>query len=186
MVSLRIRFPERQELFQLFLVCVFPIHFWSILIFLREFPVFTLRLSAANIISVFAYTQVFALLESLLVLGLVTALGVLLPRALFLERFVPQGAILVLVTSIWAIPINFQGGISALSMEDKSFLPIFWSLSCLGIIIALSILLHRSPGFQSILQRFIGKLSLLSMLYALIGLISLFIVFIRTLTLISS
>lgn len=186
MASLNIRFPNRQELFKLFLVCVFPIHFWSILIFLREVPVFILRLSAVDILSVFAYTQVFALLESSLLLCLITVLGLLLPRSLFRERFVLQGSILVLITSIWAIPINYKGGIFALSLENTGSLLIVWSLSCLGAIIVLSILLHRSIRFNSILQGFIEKLSLLSMLYASVGLISILIIIIRSLTLLSS
>lgn len=181
-VSFRKRFPKRQEIVTLFLVCVFPTHVWSLIAFLREIPSYVMRLDIGEIAGVFAYTQSFILFETFLILLCVIALACLLPRQLILDRFVSQGAILVLVTSFWVIPVHYQERIvSKLSLNVTNYLIFIFILALTYMVsmFGLSIILRRYPRFESGFQSFVDRLVVLSAIYGLLDLASLFIVIYR-------
>jgi hypothetical protein len=102
------RFPSRHEVLLVFAACIFPIHAWTTIVFLYNFPSLILKANLWQILGVFAYALIFALLESLLLLGVFVLLAVILPTKVFRERFVYLGTILALVIPGLALLANTQ------------------------------------------------------------------------------
>lgn len=69
-----------------------------------------LFLNPWDLISIFAYTQIVAFLESAMFLLVLILLGALLPARLFRHRFVAQGSAIVLLTSICAAVLHYKPG----------------------------------------------------------------------------
>lgn len=110
MATFRRRLPTGPALFSIFIVCVFITHVWSIFNVLREVPAWVLYLNAGELIGGIAYTQVFALIDSLLLIAGILVVGFLLPRRYFADRFAAQGILVALVVSTWAILAHTIGG----------------------------------------------------------------------------
>ena len=80
MMSIKSRFFSKKGLKSLFLLCVFPIHFWSILIFfLNNFPE-RVNLGAWDSIGLLAYHNILSFFEALLFFLILIVLGLLVPK----------------------------------------------------------------------------------------------------------
>jgi hypothetical protein len=182
MISISNRLPSRQDFFTVFLVCIFITHVWAILIFLSQLPSYLLRMGAWDITGVFAYNQVFVLLESLLLASILAIVALVLPRTWFLAHFVTQAAILALIAAIWAIAIHLQDRLTPIWPFSQASLIPFWGILCLVVFAGLSSLLRRSSRFHQGLQTAIASLSFLSLIYLFVDLMSGLILVIRFIT----
>ena len=175
MTTIFSRFPSKRESGLLFVACIFPTHFWSILVFLRKVPALLLRLSLPEILSVFAYTQLYAFLESLFLTLTVGLLLVLFLKNSSQDRFVASGASLGFMISLWVIPIHFQKQIVHSIPNHLSLFMILiflWVVSFFAVLIASFQLIQRSSVARSRLRGFIERLSTLSIAYLLIDSVS--------------
>jgi len=176
---LRSRFPRRGEAFLAFMVCLLPVHIWSIIAFLRTVPSYLLWVDLGRLMGIFAYMQVFAFMESLLFFLLVLLLAFLLPRSWFLDRFVAQATLLALVTTLWIVPVHYLS-VQASADETSAGLGgpygILWVVSFLVALAGLSILFRRVARFQTLLQGFAEKIVPLSVVYLLVDLAAALIV----------
>jgi len=178
------RLPTKEQLITVFWVCVFPIHVWSIFNFLRGIPSYIKWINVWEIIGVFAYTQVFALLESIFLLVLIVILAFFIPHKFFMEKFVSQSSILILVVSIWVVFVHYQLELQSLFPSiDPRILLGFWLTSLFITLISLSLLVRRSPRIEERLINIIQKLSILSMFYLFMDALSLVIIITRNLLL---
>jgi hypothetical protein len=100
------RFPGKQDAWLVFSACIFPIHIWITIVFLYNFPSLILKANLLQIMSVLSYSLVFALLESLILFGILVLLAAILPKRLFRERFVILGSLLALVIVGLALLLN--------------------------------------------------------------------------------
>jgi hypothetical protein len=183
---LRGRFPSARETYLLFAACTFPVHIWALLNLFRKVPAYILRLSAQELVGVSAYTLAFALLESLILLIFLIALSATLPSKYFRDRFVAQGAILVLLISSWLIPVHYQRSILvALGVNPTQFLALIflWVISFAILLSALSYLIRRSSAVESTIVKFVDRLTVLAGLYLLLDVTSVFTIIIRNLQL---
>jgi hypothetical protein len=170
------RFPTRQAILRAFMACVFPIHVWSIVNILRTIPSWILSMDIWQLIGVIAYTQAFALLESVLVFLILLFIAIILPRKWFRDRFVAQVCMAVLFASAWAILAHFYGqnyGIWAIKRFLLSMTPL------LVLIIVFSILIIRFKGFQKVIDAFVEHLLVLSLLYVGIDVFSIIVILFR-------
>ena len=108
MISLKNRLPPRQDLLLVFSGCAFLIHVWAIINMFYIVPAWVLRMNLAQLSGSMAYMLVFALVESLLVWGLLALLAVLLPKAWLRRNFLAQGMSLALVTAIFSMVVHFN------------------------------------------------------------------------------
>jgi hypothetical protein len=182
---LRPRFASTGEIIQLFLVCILPIHLWSWLSVLREVPGYIFRLKLWDIVGIIAYTQVYSLMESILVMVFIIGLAFLLPRRWLLDKFVAQGAILSLGFSLWMIPVHYQTRIvTAFSFNVATYI-IFvwvWIISFLAVIGGFSLILSRHDKFEGKILTFVDRLIVLSATFLFLDLIGLLFLFIRNWT----
>ena len=104
MKHIKNRLPDRKNLILFFLACIFPIHLWAILQFLREISSYILWLSWFEIISVFSYTQAIALVESSFAFIGLTFLAFYLPRKFILDHFLAQSTTILLFIVTFFMP----------------------------------------------------------------------------------
>lgn len=140
--------------------CIFPIHIWTTIVFLYNFPSLILKANLWQILGVLAYALVFALFESLLLFGFLVLLAAMLPRKAFLQRFVPMGTLLALVISGLALLVNTQ------FMREN---PWGWLPVLAGIVFGLLASLHQ-PADGSFLSRLAERFTLIASLYILLDL----------------
>jgi hypothetical protein len=159
-----------------FLAVAFPIHVWSILTVLREIPAWILRLDAWDTLGVFAYTQVFALLESLLALLPFVLAAFILPARLLRERFVAVTAGIVALTSVWVILLlSFEKSLRSLGNTGLLLAGLVALVSVAGLYLLTLRSTKVAQGIASIAQR----LGTLSAIYILVDMLSLAIVVTR-------
>jgi hypothetical protein len=181
---IRGRFPSRRDLFLAFMVCVVPVHIWTWILFFYKVPSYLLQLSISQTLGVFAYAQVFALFESAVLCGLIVLVAFLLPRRLFLDRFVPQAALCVFAITGWAISMQLSGmdfaGSEAAVAEMRPAL-LGWTVGWLVALAALSAAMHYWKALQKWLWAFADRVVVLSGFFLLVDAICLVVVVLRIL-----
>lgn len=141
-------------------------------------PAWVLRMNLAQLSGSMAYMLVFALVESLLVWGLLALLAVLLPKAWLWRNFLAQGMSLALVTAIFSMVVHFnyeflvtnRGYLLALA---AAYLP----CAALSLFIA-----GRYPKIAVALRTILDRLTVLTGLYIFFDLVSLVVIIIRNIT----
>ena len=175
--------PSRQQVALVFLAIIFPISFWSIIVFFREMPSYLMRMNAWDILGVLAYTLSITLLDSLLLIAILVFLAVLIPHRFFRDHFAAQGIIIGYLIILWAISYHYISSAETLSILVKQS-RLGWSI-WLGSFFVIAIILNfqviRSSAFQQIIIRFVDRLSVLSTIYIVLNSISLIIVVMRNL-----
>jgi hypothetical protein len=178
-----------RDLALVFAAVVFPIHIWSIINLLDEVPAWMLRLSLGELIGVIAYTQLFALIESILVAAVLVGIRQLLVaagrlpklvglRRLIAEKYVSLAAVFIFVNSIWAglIQIYYE---TLRLWSAAQFLP--WALLFLLSNLLLLGLVARFSRADRIVRLLVERLAVLSYLYVALDVVCLFIVLARNL-----
>lgn len=184
MSSLRSRLPSRQDLWLSFSATAFLIHFWALLNYLREVPGYMNRLTTGEMMAVLAYVLAFSLLETIAVVLIVTILGAITPRRFLLDRFVPQGIILVYVPGLWVIPIHYQERLKSLIDPTSLFYTvaiIAWLLTFLIALVDFSLVFRRYPRFEAGLRTFADKMGVLAGLYLALDVIAIAAILVRNL-----
>jgi hypothetical protein len=172
----RRRFPNRQEIFKAFAVCVFLVQIWSIYNVWHAVPSWVLAMDAWTLVGTIAYTQAFALFESLLVMILMVLMAVILPGKWYRERFVAQSSIAIILAAAASVLAHFYGQDWGM-WNTRGFLTWLGILFCL--IVVAFLLVYRFKGLQRGLEALADRLIILSSVYIAIGLVSLVLVLIR-------
>lgn len=176
MAKIKARLPSKKDALTVLMVCAFPIYVWSIIYTFVEIPAWIIRSNTWDLIGLIAYTQAFALFESLSIWCIFLLIGFILPAKFFRDRIVAFSAIIVFTTTVWFIIAHFNSELIS-DMPGKQLL--FW-LFIFGLsVIGMYILVFRFAKLGRIINTICERLSVLSTLYLLIGALSLIIVFIR-------
>jgi hypothetical protein len=101
------RLPARRELIFAFALCAFPIYSWAVIQFLDRLPGWLFYLKIWDMVGIFAYSQLFALIETFLVLGGLIVLAFVLPQTLFRRRFVAVVLVLILFATGGAVAFHY-------------------------------------------------------------------------------
>ncbi|MGW8226960.1 MAG: hypothetical protein ACWGOY_14550 [Anaerolineales bacterium] len=161
--AVRARFPIKQEALLVSSACIFPIHIWTTIVFLYNFPSLILKANLWQILGVLAYALVFALFESLLLFGFLVLLAAILPRKAFMDRFVPVGTLLALVIPGLALLVNTQ------FMQENSWV---W-LPVLAVIVFGLFASLRHPAEGSSMNLLAERFTLIASLYIFLDLVAL-------------
>ena len=184
MDSVKHRIPTRRELWLLFVAVVFPLNVWSILMFLHESPAYMRRMGVGDMFGIFSYSQAFALIESLVVLGALVFVCIALPRRMFKDKFVAQGTIFMFVTFIWIIPVHYQIQILdklSWNMAIYQVGVVIWIITFFLAIVGMSLMIRRSQKAEQGANTFVEKLAVLSAIYILIDIVGFIVVIYRNL-----
>ena len=170
------RFASSEQLVLLFAACVFIVHVWSIISVLREVPAWILRLNYWDLIGVIAYTQVYALAESVVVFLILIVIAAILPARLFRDQMVALGTMIVLISSLWFVLAHYNDDAIRL-WGGKQFLLIL--LVFIVSILVPYALIQSYSKIAEIIYKIVERLAILAYFYVFIDLISIFIIVIR-------
>ena len=106
MTLLKNRLPSRQEILVIFALAFVIVYSWSTLMFFNYLPGWLLFLDSWTIAGIFAYSQVFAFFESLVVLAGLVLVAAVLPPRIFRDRFVAQAAAIVVLAAAAAVVLH--------------------------------------------------------------------------------
>jgi hypothetical protein len=182
----------RQGLWSLFLMCAFPQHAWTLILAFRDISWVANRTNGWDAVGVVAYGLVFALVESLLIFGVMTLLGYLVSGYWDAGHRVALLTTTVLIASLWAIleQLFFLTGtvlpgwlISALVKSDHPLRVLYVGLAALVTVTVLApiLLVARSERAYQWVHTLIERLGLLTMFYLALDIIGLVIVIVRNL-----
>lgn len=172
---LRNRLPTKHESFLVFTTAFVIIYSWSTLAFFNYLPGWMLFLDTWTIAGIFAYSQVFALFESLLALLFLVVVAAALPGRLFRERFVAQGAVIVFLAAAGAIILQVTREIPL--WPSKTL--IFGILAFLLMVGILSWFVGKYESIKAGIEKLIDRLVLLFYVYAPFVAISFVIIMLR-------
>lgn len=169
---------SRNELILVYAAAAFPIYTWGVIRFLEQLPAWLYYLDIWQVLSIFAYTQVFALVESLLIAVGLVLVAIVLPAGLFRSAFVPTATAIILLNAAWALVAQYNDG--ALRQLPARQLAL-WAAAYATSLLAAWFLLRRWQPFRQALHTVAEKISALLYLYVPLSVGSLLIVLIRNL-----
>lgn len=179
MATFRNRLPPRRDLLPVWATILFPVFSWSLIWFFQKMPGWQPFLNIGAILSILAYALGFALLESLIVLGVVVALAAILPARALRTRFAALGSTLVLASTFWTIIFQLIFEPVILYWTGIEFI-VWFGLALVSILLAV-VLVHRSRRAQRIVTSLADRLTVFVYLYVPLGLVGLVVVLIRNL-----
>jgi hypothetical protein len=183
---------SRQGLWSLFLVCAFPLHFWTLLLLFRDISWLAERTNLWDAIGVAAYGMLFAFTESVLIFLVVAVLGLLTPKQWEDNRRITFLSLLILIISVWGMigQLLFLWNVS-LPAQAIQFLrsfshPLRMLYTASLMIVAPTVLLSvysfiRSDKAVPFMQNLVERLSVLTIFYLFFDVVGLIIVIIRNL-----
>jgi len=169
------RFPTQKEIAPVYAVIVLVIYGWTILKFNYNLPGWLYFLNLGEIMSVFAYSMVTNLLESLFVLLGVIAAGILLPKKWFREAFIARGVSLSILVLGLMMYIADQ-------FKTKEYYPaeiIRWSPAVLVLIGPVVYLLGRLQFTRKAIEFFADRALIFLYISIPVSVLSLLAVLIR-------
>ena len=180
---------SKQELWSLFLMCSFPLHFWTLLLAFRDLSWLIERSNLWDAIGVASYGMIFAFVESALVFLVALILGVLISKHWHQQR-VALLSILVLITALWSIASQLQAllGTSYPSWflnflaQQEHPVRVLYMIGLLLVtptILLPTYLILKSNKVLRFVQELIERLTLLAVLYLVFDVVGLVIVIIR-------
>src|SRR5688500_1207600 len=190
MATFTTRIYSRQGLWSLFLVCAFPLHFWTLILVFRDISWLTERTNAWDAIGVASYGMIFAFTESVVIFLIVALLGLLTPKHWETDRRIAFLALLILITSIWGMISqllflwNVSLPVQAIQFLRNSDHPLRILYAACLMVVTPTVLLPiysfiRSKKAVTFMQNLMERLSLLTMFYLFFDLLALIIVIIR-------
>lgn len=173
------RVPPTADLWLLFVVCAFPVQLWAFIILFREVPALVVRFTVWDIMSIAAYSQSMALVESIGVWLVLAITAVFLPFPLLRQKLVAKGSLILLFTTLCALGAfyNLEQFLTATANQFA-----VWVVFYLLMIALLCYWVHQSNKLEPRLLTAVSLLSPLVSLYSSVGVISLLIIIGRNLT----
>lgn len=168
--------PTKVDLLFVFGVILTLVHLWSFPIVLHEVPALIVGLSVWDTLGVLAYVQSIALLEALVILGLLVGIGVLLPKKLLREGFLQRGTTFALVSAAWAAGINANP--VAVRFWPASMFLLSGSLYLISLTASL-MLVHRLDPMRRLIERIGSRVLPLGLLFLVLDLLAIGIILAR-------
>jgi len=137
---LKSRIPPSSAILPVFAVISFLVYGWTLVIFFWKIPSWLMFLTLGEILVNLAYAMTAALLESLVILGLLLLLSVILPVAMMRDVFVTRGTFAALIGLGSVMLYMYCFSEIGYSFLDK--LPL-WTLASLALTLLLTFLAPR-------------------------------------------
>jgi hypothetical protein len=163
-----------------FAACVFLIFSWSILWFFQRVPGWLPYLNVWDIAGILAYTQAFALLESLATLLVILLVAILLPARWCASAFTAYGGTLVLALGFWAALLQLIFDVVIADWTGLEFIGWF-GLALVSIVVA-CVLVRRSRRIARAIEGLLERLTIFLYIYVPLGLIGALVVLFRNVT----
>ena len=181
---------SKRGLWNLFLICAFPLHVWTIILAFRDFSWVTERTNSWDAIGVVSYGLILAFIESAVVLLVAALLGLLVSKKWSEDRRITLLGALAFITSLWAIA-DYLFFMLQVSIPGKTIVALANLTHPLRLLYGISLALViptvalpayfvlRSEKFLKGIQGFFERLSLLTLFYLFFDFVGLIIVIVR-------
>ena len=169
------RIPKQKEILPVYAIIVLMIYGWTILKFNYNVPGWLYFLNIGEMMSIFAYSMTVNLLESMIVLLGVIAVGVVLPKKWFADAFIARGVSL----SILALGLMMY---IADQFNTKEYYPadiIRWLPAVLILIGLVIYFLGRVPFARKAIEFFADRAIIFLYISIPVSALSLIVVLIR-------
>jgi hypothetical protein len=191
-MNIKQRFNIKQ-LLNLFLLCAFPIHLWTILVVLHDVEWISRRTNLWDAVGVGAYALLYALLESIAYFVFIFFIGLILPWRWENNKVFAHLGYIALWIPLWPILTQLYG---YKDHAEPNFLaewlistghPLWFLAAGLGLLIIILngslvvpiYLINHKQRAEEKINRFLGRISLLSALYIFVDVVSVVILIIR-------
>ena len=178
---------------RLFLFIMFPLHFWTILLFLGDIEWIAERTNIWDAIGVGSYGLIAALIESVLVFILILLFNIFIPKQWNENKKIALLAVVYLIIVLWAVLAQLYAifGSTHLGILSTFLIstdhPFRWGgvlLVALILLIVISIYLpvlsfYRSNNTERIISGWIDRLEVLSGFYLFMDVFAILIILIR-------
>ena len=180
----------RKGLFQLFMVCAFPIHIWAFFTAFRDFSWVAERTNVWDAIGLLSYAVVFALVETTGIFFIVALLGFLVPHRWDTDTRLALIGNLFLVVVVWSIlgqvysllgyPLP-KWVIDFLVSTNHPLRTLWGGVILFSAISAIvpTVLIIRSGKLKGMIIETFDRISLLSSVYVFFDLVGIVIIVIR-------
>ena len=178
------KIPQKQEIIQLSSVIVFINFSWSIGRMFWFLPAWILFMSFNDLLPIFAYTLAVALLESLLVLGVILSIVVFLPEKFFKQNFLAQSVIMVLFITIITFLVQMNlGPIATLTPRKITvLLPIILVLLLAMVTVISYLLVKFISALGKLMVNISERMQVFFYIYLPLGIISFIIIILRNIS----
>jgi len=164
------RIPSPTELFLAFSVCIFCVYSWAIVSILEKLPSWLLFLSNLEIVSMCAYAQVFAFLESLCALGSLLILSLLIPARLLRVKFTAHAGAIISLTTLLSAGLYLKPEYITL-----------WGILYVLLLWGMYVLIQQKKTVENFILSFVQRVSTLAYIYLALTVASVGIVVVRNL-----
>jgi hypothetical protein len=180
---------SKQELWSLFLMCSFPLHFWTLILAFRDLSWLIERSNLWDAIGVASYGMIFAFVESVLVFLVAIILGFLISKHWHQQRIALLST-LVLITALWSMacqlhallgmsyPIWFLNFLAQQEHPVRVLYVIGLLLVSFTVLLPTYLILKSNKALRFVWE-LIERVALLATLYLLFDIVGLVIVIIR-------
>jgi len=180
----------KQGLWSLFLMCVLPLHFWTLILAFRDLSWLIDRSNLWDAITVASYGMVFAFVESMLIFLIAILLGFLVPKYWDYQHRTALLSILVIITALWAmvdqlfalLNVSLPGGLLYFIAQQGHPLRVLYIIALLLVaptVLIPTYLILKSDKVFKMVRGLIDRFTLLAAFYLLFDVIGLIIVVIR-------
>jgi len=180
----------KQGLWSLFLMCVLPLHFWTLILAFRDLSWLIDRSNLWDAITVASYGMVFAFVESMLIFLIAILLGFLIPKYWDYQHRTALLSILVIITALWAmvdqlfalLNVSLPGGLLYFIAQQGHPLRVLYIIALLLVaptVLIPTCLILKSDKVFKMVRGLIDRFTLLAAFYLLFDVIGLIIVVIR-------
>jgi len=180
--TLKARLPSRLELLPVFAVFVFFGYSWALYRMFWYVPSWLEYMSVWRVLTIAAYVLAFALVESLVMTGLLTLFSLLFPPKLFKDKFVLLGCSLAAVISVLAFLIQRKINVMyRLELWQIAAYPIALLASLVILVLALNYIFERLPILARLVGGLADQMTIFAYIYVPFSLLGLTLVLIRNL-----
>lgn len=186
------RFYTLESLFQLFMVCAFPLHAWSLLMAFRDFAWVSLRTSMWDAIGLVSYAMLFALVETTGVFLFVLLIGLLVPATWAIDKRTALIGTLFWVVAFWSILAQLYS-LFGFPLPERLFrfliqsahpFRIIWG-TVFGLVtvsvVVLTYLIVKFENAKNLIISVIDRITIVSSFYVFLDFIGIVIIVIRNL-----
>jgi hypothetical protein len=180
----------RKSLFQLFMLCVFPIHAWALLMGFRDFSWVALRTNVWDALGLLSYSMAFALVETTGIFLILVVFGFLIPSRIDPEKRLALLGSAFLVVAIWAILGQIYSWMQyplsgwLMNLLSRTHHPFRYLWSTVFLLVSISAILpllsiSRQEKLRRTIIEIFDRISTVSSLYVLLDIIGIVIIAIR-------
>lgn len=180
MSALRERLPPTRDILDVFGGVVFVVYSWAVRGFLYQVPSLRLYHTLGEIFGVFSYLMAFALVESLILIGVLVLGGIILPAKWLREGFGYKGFITFVVAGIAMIQLDQYLFSLGQAMPALKVIYLGTGLSIL-LLVGLIRMFQRIPRLQKYLFSLQERLQIFVYFYVPLGVLGIAVVVLRNL-----